>query len=455
MLNLSPEQAESMAPDAGTLSRARSIAKPAKYRNIGFSERAIWGVALGSSEYDSFVDLGGPAFKCSCPVKKLPCKHIMGLLLLISRQPELATHSAAPPDGLEEWLKKRDASNEAKITKAQNKTTTVKDTAAQARRAEQREAYVQQGIEELKRFLEDVLNAGLLEACKRSGDSWEQMSRRLIDAQAKGLANQLTAIQRQLGVGPDWIATSLRAIGHLYTLIRAWENRDQLQAELVEDIRARIGWSRSKDDILLGPKHRDHWLVLNQLMTYESDLYSQNIWLIGRDSGQFAQILGYGNEYNTDGLTRGLTNGYQLEGDIAYYSRWQPQRAELASSSLLANQQLAAPLWLENHASDCIRSALADLQGRRLRLPWAYEWPLLLRDVRLVMTENRLALVDPHDQLLLLDTSEVSAWQLLAAMDKRPATLFGTTRDGQTLLPWGCLQHQQWTAFAFNRGTQL
>lgn len=456
MLNLTPEQAESLAPDAGTLSRARSIAKPGNYRNIGYSERAIWGVARGSSDYDSFVDLTGPAFKCSCPVKKLPCKHIMGLLLLISRQPELATHCDTPPDGLEEWLKKRDATTEAKITKAQNKKAEVKDTAAQAKRAEQRESYVQQGVEELKRFLEDIFNAGLLEASKRSGDSWEQMSRRLIDAQAKGLANQLNTIHRKLGVGPDWVADCLTDIGNLYILIRAWENREQLPPELVEDIRARIGWTRSKDDVLLlGAKQNDHWLVLNQFMSYESDIYSQNIWMIGRDSGQFAQILGFGSDHNTDGLTRGLTNGYQISGELAYYSRWHQQRAELATSSLLANNILADHSWLHQHAHACIRTAVSDLQTRRLRLPWASEWPLLLRDVRLVMKEDRLALVDQHQQLMLLDTNEVSTWQLLASMGKQPATLFGISHDGETLVPWGCLQNQHWTAFTFNREAQL
>ena len=99
MTSLSLEQAESLAPDSGTLNRARKIAKRSKYQNVGMSERAIWGVAQGSSQYDSFVDLHGPAFKCSCPVKKLPCKHIMGLMLLVASDPDAAT-SDTMPDGL-------------------------------------------------------------------------------------------------------------------------------------------------------------------------------------------------------------------------------------------------------------------------------------------------------------------------------------------------------------------
>ncbi|WP_420894866.1 SWIM zinc finger family protein, partial [Streptomyces noursei] len=33
------------------------------------------------TRYGTVVDLDGPAFQCSCPSRKFPCKHTLGLLL--------------------------------------------------------------------------------------------------------------------------------------------------------------------------------------------------------------------------------------------------------------------------------------------------------------------------------------------------------------------------------------
>ncbi|MFG1488965.1 SWIM zinc finger family protein, partial [Oceanospirillum sp. HFRX-1_2] len=278
---LSLEQAESLAPDSGTLNRARKIAKSSKYQNVGQSERAIWGTALGSKAYESYVDLNGPAYKCSCPVKKLPCKHLMGLMLLVAAEPSAAT-SATPPEALTAWLEKRDGAAQAKATKAAAKASGegVKDSAAQARRAENREANVQQGISELKQFLDDIVSNGLLEAKKHKYDAWQQVRRRLIDAQAKGLASQLEQIRLMMGGSGDWTRNVLQEISALHSLLCAWENRGNLPPELADEVRMRIGWNKTRDEVLSQDGPEGDWLIINQQTLYQSDLYSQQIWLL-------------------------------------------------------------------------------------------------------------------------------------------------------------------------------
>jgi SWIM zinc finger len=43
----------------------------------------VWGLCAGSGKrpYQTVVDLTGPAYKCSCPSRKFPCKHALALLL--------------------------------------------------------------------------------------------------------------------------------------------------------------------------------------------------------------------------------------------------------------------------------------------------------------------------------------------------------------------------------------
>src|SRR5687768_10629876 len=73
------EQLAALAPDAASVAAARSVSGPRQWSSAGHDERAVWGTCRG---YQTAVELAGPAFSCSCPSRKVPCKHALGLLLL-------------------------------------------------------------------------------------------------------------------------------------------------------------------------------------------------------------------------------------------------------------------------------------------------------------------------------------------------------------------------------------
>ena len=116
-MRLSMEQVEALAPDPGTLKRAKKLARPQNFKDVGCNDRAVWAVAVGSSTYDTCVDLQGPAYRCSCPVPRPPCKHALGLLTLVASDPSLALLNE-PPDKHAAWLHKRDDTAKTKATKA-------------------------------------------------------------------------------------------------------------------------------------------------------------------------------------------------------------------------------------------------------------------------------------------------------------------------------------------------
>jgi len=72
-----------MAPDSRAFGDARKLAKSGKWRRLGRDGDAIWGVALGSKgdAYAVFARDGQDP-RCSCPSRKIPCKHALALLLL-------------------------------------------------------------------------------------------------------------------------------------------------------------------------------------------------------------------------------------------------------------------------------------------------------------------------------------------------------------------------------------
>lgn len=83
MSRWSAEQVIALAPDAASVAAGRKLAAPRGWPQLGCDDRAVWGLAQGSgkSPYQVAVDLAGPAYRCSCPSRKIPCKHALGLLL--------------------------------------------------------------------------------------------------------------------------------------------------------------------------------------------------------------------------------------------------------------------------------------------------------------------------------------------------------------------------------------
>src|SRR5215470_17970544 len=87
-MNYSAEQIIALAPDAASAKAGRSLATASKWQNVGHDERALWGECQGSGAkpYQTVIDLSEPAFKCTCPSRKFPCKHALGLFLLVANQ---------------------------------------------------------------------------------------------------------------------------------------------------------------------------------------------------------------------------------------------------------------------------------------------------------------------------------------------------------------------------------
>ncbi|MEU8661961.1 SWIM zinc finger family protein, partial [Actinoplanes philippinensis] len=66
-------QVEALAPDPASLRNARGAA--GQFSATGLTGDVLWGLCRG---YQVAADLAGPAFKCSCPSRKIPCKHVLG-----------------------------------------------------------------------------------------------------------------------------------------------------------------------------------------------------------------------------------------------------------------------------------------------------------------------------------------------------------------------------------------
>src|SRR4051812_14609217 len=92
------EQVLALAPDPASGKAGKDLAgQRKKWTSLGRDERAAWGECQGSGSkpYQTKIDLSEPAFSCSCPSRKFPCKHGLGLFLLLVQQP--AAFAGGPP----------------------------------------------------------------------------------------------------------------------------------------------------------------------------------------------------------------------------------------------------------------------------------------------------------------------------------------------------------------------
>ena len=433
-MNYSPEQIIALAPDAASAKAGRSLATASKWQNVGQGERALWGECQGSGAkpYQTVIDLNEPAFKCSCPSRKFPCKHALGLFLLVANQPETGKTVTTAPDWAAEWLTKRDQQAQRR-SEAAKKAEQEPDEETLARRASQkakrsldREAKVVAGLKELELWLRDLLRHGLASAQTRSFEYWEQMAARLIDAQAPGLARRVRDLSWVSRSGDGWIEQMLAQVSSLFLLLKAYERIETLPAATQADVRSAIGWSLKEEELPEENLVSDEWLVLGQRTTGDEGLRVRRTWVWGQGSGKGALVL----EFAAPGqhLTLDLMPGTRTEAELIFYPSSYPLRAAIKkrANTTRSLNEIAGYL-----SSDQLLMTYAD--GLALN-PWLEAIPAPLQSVIPVRRGEQWFARDVDGRLLSLRLEPMSGWTLTAVSGGNPITIFGEW-NGRSLLP--------------------
>ena len=430
-MNYSVEQIIALAPDAASAKAGRSLATASKWQNVGQDERALWGECQGSGSkpYQTIIDLGEPAFKCSCPSRKFPCKHALGLFLLVANQPA-TNHNV--PDWANEWLAKRDQQAQRK-GEAAKKADEEPDEATLARRASQkakrsldREAKVVAGLKELELWLRDLLRHGLAAAQTRSIDYWEQMAARLIDAQAPGLARRVRDLSRVTQSGDGWIEHLLAQVSAIFLLLKAYERIETLSAATQADVRTAIGWNYKEDELPEENVVADEWSVLGQRTTGEEGLRVRRTWLWGQRTAKGALVLDFAAPGQH--LALDLLPGTTVEAELIFYPGNYPLRAAVnkrANTSRLLKE-------IDGYATG--EQLLMTYAGGLALNPWIETIPAPMQTVVPLRRGEQWFARDSNASLLSLRSDSTSGWKLLALSGGAPIMIFGEW-NGRSLLP--------------------
>ncbi|MET9707541.1 SWIM zinc finger family protein [Streptomyces griseus] len=416
----SVEQVLALAPDDASRTAGGRLGADTAWTGTGHDTAgAVWGLCGGSggAAYRTVVDVTGPAYSCSCPSRKFPCKHALGLLLLRASG-DAAFRLGEPPDWAAAWVGARRgrAAKEGGPATGGEAARGPADPAAARKRAERRAERVTGGAQELEQRLADLLRGGLAATDRAEYGLWEETAARMVDAQAPGLAARVRELGAITGSGPGWPARLLEECGLLHLLGTAWLGRERLPDPLAATVRTRVGLPVSPE----GAPVRDHWLVLAQYDTPDGRIVARRIWLYGRESGRTALLLSFGAAGRSPALA--LPVGATIDAELTPYPGGGQLRAELGEQ--FGTLAPAGP------PPGIAASAAPAVYGDALREdPWLDARPVTLRDVIPVPVKDGWQLADAHaDSALPIAPAAVSRpglWKLVALSGGGPVTVFG------------------------------
>ncbi|HTU72943.1 MAG TPA: SWIM zinc finger family protein [Trebonia sp.] len=456
-----------LAPDDSSRKAATVLARPATWSDAGTTPDLLWGLCLGSASkpYQIVVEISGPAYRCSCPSRKFPCKHALGLLLAwangeVPDRPEPSDYAVA-------WASERRARAEraaaravprggpaaGDATPADAAEARRRDEAAVARRA-QRAERVASGLAELQEWLRDQVRIGLpasVGAGRPGGGSGadggrhaDLMAARMNDAMATGVGSALRDLSVVPLSGEGWPDRLLAGYAQLHLLARAHERLDELPAGLAATVRSRIGYTTGRQEVLAQPAVPDRWLVTGVRDSPEATVPTRRVWLRGRSCQRSALLLAFAvNGAWSDPDIALLPLGSEIDADVHYYPADPPQRAQLGQrrTAPAAGTQAPEPGDVDGLLAQWAAGLAAD--------PWLTTWPALLTgtpvapavtlapggdDLPPAPRGESWHLVDPAGTAIPLRYSE-SLWTLLAVSGGNPVTVAGEwTPDGLTAL---------------------
>ncbi|MFC3578348.1 SWIM zinc finger family protein [Streptomyces yaanensis] len=415
------DQVLALAPDVASRKAGSKLGAAGPWSEAGSSdEGTVWGLCKGSGStpYQTVVDIAdaaGPAYKCSCPSRKFPCKHALGLLLLWVGGDGTVPRRQAP-DWAEQWIKGRRQRAQERRTAGGSESGASADPEAARRRAERRAERITAGAAELEQRLTDLLRGGLATAEQSGYGLWEETAARMVDAQAPGLAARVRELGALPSSGPGWPVRLLEECALLHLLDQGWLRRERLPDGPAATVRSRVGLPGSPD----GPPVRDHWLVLAQYDTSDSRLTTRRIWLHGTESARTALLLSYGAAGRAPELA--LPVGLAFEAELSVYPG-AGLRAALGERFTPPAPTAARPPGVTTHEA-------AERYGEALVAdPWLDSFPVTLGRVIPTPVEDSWQLADADGGTALPLTPSAGArpglWRLVALSGGAPVTVFG------------------------------
>jgi hypothetical protein len=405
-LKFTETQIQSLAPDEASLKAGKSLSGKSNWLIAQYNDRAVWGEIKGSGAkpYLTQIDINNIAFKCSCPSRKFPCKHGLGLMLLWTNDTNAVTQNEEEPAWVADWMNKRIAKDE-KLTEVKEYTEEelAKQEKTKLKRTEDRTLAVENGVAELTLVLKDIIRTGILNLPQKDASYFDKIAARMIDAKASGLAGwikKLGAINyNQNGIG--WQSEALEIMGKMYLLTEAFRNIHN-QSELWQtSIKNLIGWSQAPKELLQDATAeivKDIWLVIGQETTITDDgITIQRNWLVGTQTNETALILNFGTRFAPMDIS--VIAGSIIEAALVFFPAVVKQRAVIKLQKGIVNSLPQMPNLLEG-----ITALYEYKHSIIVKYPFATDIVVCLKNIRIGQHKEAFIAIDEDGSYVQLCT---------------------------------------------------
>ncbi len=401
------EQVAAVASSARSLAAADPLAVASRWSAIGADGRALWGRCRGSGAepYDTSVDHVEVAWRCTCPSRKLPCKHALALLLLWARG---EVGEGVRPEPVESWIDARDrragtdrergsGSDDERVPGpgtddvAETGSDAPSDRGELDRSRDERIARMVEGLTQLDRWLEDRMRTGLSDPALAGYGTWDELAARLVDARAGALANRVRRLAGLVGAGPDWHADVLAELGFLHLIAQAGRRLPDLPGPLADAVATASGWQVRQADVRAGVPETDEWFVAGRSDVREDRIEVRRVWLRGTRTGQWAMLLSFAAYQQS--LDDSFTVGTVVHADLHRYPG--------GSLRALAGHRYADPLPLSTPPVVTIAGACDSIGSAVANEPWLERYPATVAAMP-SMVDGRWVLTDDTGSLSLL-----------------------------------------------------
>lgn len=367
-----------LAPDAASLNAAKKLLKPKSWPKLGYDADAnlLWGLCQGSggSPYQTLVYAQGESYQCSCPSRKIPCKHALALLGRFVETPEAFTNQELP-DWAETWLQKRLAKQAAK------KDLTPEEAEAKAKRTAQTQAKrlqnVQAACADVHQWINDQLETGIAYFIKNIHERCRRMAARLVDAKATNLAGRIDELPACIleAPGPVRAQVALHELAKIALLCRLGQ-----AASPCASVKRALISGETRQTLLESTQTLriyGRWQVIGEDFSMRtSGVLAQARWLLRIDApAPLALILDYHpHTYSADEIP--ATFGMELLGEVIFYPDPAPYRALLGEYQLGACASLAS--LTQTQLTQTNASIHESLLQKNRHTPWAQTHAFIL-----------------------------------------------------------------------------
>jgi hypothetical protein len=427
-----------LAPDAPTANKGRALASIGKWQTLRTDGNALWGECKGSGKLPYFVqiDLLNPAFKCSCPARKFPCKHSIALGLLFTRGSD-GFMMEEPPEAVKTWIESRAKRLEKKIEKVDvelEKEIAEKIQAAAEQKAktlDSRIQNIQDGLPELETWLLDTVREGIASIEKDAVRICEDIAVRMSDAKMKGIAIRIREIPLMIGSSPNWIDKVTTRLGEIYLFINAFRQYENLPENLQEELKQTAGINIKKEEVRTDEGVLDNWLILGKSEGQDEvnpRIYFRKIWLWAEKNKRPAMILDY--NFGSASFPNTYILGTQFKGELAFY----PGTFQLRA--LVKTQGQTGGLVEFFPGYDDFEDFLLAYANAVSENPWLRSFPCVLSNVRPMIENDKLIVADKNAKMVNIesDKENVMGWKLIALSGGNSMDIFGEW-TGESLVP--------------------